>query len=85
MNRTRRQVIMSSLLALLPAQAIADDVKYGIAPPIQSGPYFLGIASLPNPIQPHNIALSQQGEIKSAQEIPSQNNFERKTREFSTR
>ena len=78
LNRSRRLVIISVALAFLPICAFAEEVNVGYATPLEKGPYMMGVASFPNPIEPDQIALPRKSQIESSQKIPSQDDLKRK-------
>jgi hypothetical protein len=77
LNRSRRLLIISAALVLLPAQTFGAEVNIGYGTPPEKGPYMLGVASFPNPIESDQAVLSRKSKIESAEKIPSQNDLKR--------
>ncbi len=72
----RRSVIFTGICAFLSSVARAESLtprRFSYAPPLGRGPYFMGVYSVPNPVEPNQSRLSGQSNVKPAQEIPSKN------------
>jgi hypothetical protein len=83
LSRSRRTVILSAMFALIPMRVSAQDVKFGVAPPLENVPYVLGGFLFTNPVESNNVILPLKDKVESTQKVPSQNNFERKISKHS--
>ena len=70
LNRSRRMVILSAVFALLPIRAFAQDVKFGVAPPLENIPYVLGGFLFTYPIKPDHVVLPLQDKVDAMQKVP---------------